>query len=237
MNKGQRASSGIKAWSKDDRPRERLLSFGAEASSTAELIAILFRSGTSSEGGVVSAVDIARKVLALADNNLTRLGRLGIDELTTVKGVGPAKAITLLAALELGRRRKREGISESNSIASPSDAGKLFLEHLGDLIHEEFWAMYLNSANHILELCRISQGGITGTVTDIQGIVRKALALKATGLIVAHNHPSGALAPSEHDIIATNKLKAAAVLFDIRLLDHFIIGQGGYYSMRQSEQL
>ncbi len=216
----------IKEWAVEDRPREKILYKGIFALSDAELIAILIGSGNSNQ----SAVDLARDVLKLADNNLNKLGKLGIDDLQKLKGIGKAKAINILAALELGRRRKASEINDENIIRSSNDVYTIFNPLLADLKYEEFWLIYLNRSNRVISRLKISQGGISGTITDVRLIMKKALELLASSIIICHNHPSGNKEPSEADKRITAKIKEASSYFDISLLDHLIITDNGYYS-------
>jgi DNA repair protein RadC len=223
----------IKQWALEDRPREKLLYKGIGSLSDAELIAILLGSGNSE----LSAVDLAREILNLAGNNLNRLGKLELNELTKLKGVGVAKGVNILAALELGRRRKSSDIIQDKKIRSSSDVFEIFHSLLSDLNHEEFWVLYLNRANKILSRQRISQGGISGTITDVRLIMKIGIELLASSLIICHNHPSGNKEPSESDTRITAKIKEAAGYFDISLLDHIIVTDSGYYSYADSGNL
>lgn len=221
-------SNSIKNWAVDDRPREKLLLKGPAALSDAELIAILINSGTVAH----SALDLARQVLAKVQNNLHDLGRLSVKELQ-VKGVGEARAITIAAALELGRRRQSADILSRTAITSMEEAAEIILPLLNDRTEEAFCVLYLNQANKLLHHEIISQGGITGTVADIRVILKHAILWSANQLIVAHNHPSGNLQPSGADRTLTTKLKEAAGYMDIRLLDHLIIAGGRYLSLQE----
>ncbi len=216
----------IKNWATDDRPREKSFAKGVQSLSNAELIAVLIGSGTRE----VSAVELSRNILALANNNLSVLGKLSLAELTKIKGVGKVKALTILAALELGKRRASSGITDQHTISSSKDVFNYFHPIMVDLVHEEFWALYLNRSNKIIDRYRVSQGGISGTVTDIRLLFKKAIELLATSFIVCHNHPSGNVKPSENDTNITSKLKAAGSQMDIHLLDHIIIANNNYFS-------
>ena len=216
----------IKDWAVEDRPREKLLQKGVQSLSDAEIIALLIGSGTKNE----SAVDLSKKVLKYADNNLNALGKLGIAELTKLKGIGEAKAITILAALELGRRRKISEIIEKQKITQSKDIFELFQPILGDLPHEEFWVLFLNRSNRIIERSKISQGGVAGTVIDIKIILKQAIEKLASSIILCHNHPSGNKMPSGADDSITEKLKKGAELVDLKVLDHIIIADVDYYS-------
>lgn len=223
----------IKDWALEDRPREKLLYKGIAALSDAELIAILLGSGNNEQ----SAVDLARDVLKLADNKLIKLGKLGIGDLQQLKGVGEAKAINIMAAMELGRRRKASDITDDQKIRSSNDVYTLFHPLLSDLSYEEFWLIYLNRANKVISRLKISQGGISGTITDVRLIMKKALEVLASSIIICHNHPSGNREPSDADKRITQKIKEAASYFDISLLDHLIVTDNGYYSFADSGNL
>lgn len=219
-------SLNIKSWSPEDRPREKLLLKGTSALSDAELIAILLGSGTAK----LSAVDVAKKVLAHVDNNLDSLAKLTVKELMKAKGIGEARAITIVAALELGRRRKDQSPDEKPKIDGSKTAVELIRGELMDLPHEEFWVLLLNRANRLIKKKKISEGGVSGTVADPKIIFKLAVEELASAIIVAHNHPSGNMKPSESDITLTKKIKEAGKLLDISLLDHLIIARDKYYS-------
>ena len=223
----------IKEWSKNDRPREKLLSKSPEALSDAELLAILIQNGTRSK----SAVDLAREVLKLARNNLNQLGRVSTKDLMKIKGVGLAKASLIAAALELGRRRQEGSWEEKQQVNESRDIAQFLKTRLQDLSFEVFGVLYLNRANRIINFEIISQGGITGTVADPRIILKKALENEAVSLILCHNHPSGNLKPSRADELLTNKIKEAALLLDIRVLDHIIVSDRGYYSFADEGQI
>lgn len=216
----------IKNWASGDRPREKLLQKGKLALSDAELIAILIGSGNKKE----SAVELSRRILSSHKNNLNLLGKLSVQQLTIFKGIGEAKAISIIAAMELGRRRRSEEALEQIKITSSNSVFELLQPKLGELQHEEFWILYLNNANKIIEEFPISKGGITGTLVDVRITLRKALELGAVSIILAHNHPSGNLNPSEADKQLTAKLKAAAAGLDIKVLDHLIVTEKSYFS-------
>ncbi len=216
----------IKQWAVEDRPREKLLSKGIRSLTDAELVAILIRSGTSEE----SAVDLARRILKASGNNLNELSRLSVHDLQKFKGIGEAKAISIIAAMELGRRRKLSEVLQKKQITSSRDVFDFFQPFLGDLSYEEFWVLHLSRSNRILAWKKISQGGIAGTVTDVRLILKDALENTAVSLIICHNHPSGNLQPSKADTDITKKIKDAARLMEIRLLDHIIIGNNAYFS-------
>lgn len=216
----------ITDWALEDRPREKLYLKGPSALSDAELLGILINSGTKQK----SAVDLGRELLSLAGNNLNRLGKLGISDITKIRGIGTARAVTIAAALELGRRRKLAEVPSDVQIKSSKDVFDLTGPLLSDLQHEEFWILFLNRANKVIERMKLSQGGISGTVTDVRIIMKKALEYLASGIIVCHNHPSGNLTPSDADMKITRKIKEAGDLMDIQLLDHLIISEKEYYS-------
>jgi len=216
----------IKNWAADDRPREKLLTKGIETLSDAELIAILIGSGNRNE----SAVELAKRMLSDNQNNLNETAKLSISDLQKYKGIGEAKAISIVAALELGKRRNISEVIERKQIKSSKDIFEIFGQKLGDLPYEEFWLMILNRANKIIELKRISAGGVSGTVTDIKIILKAAIEKTASGIIVCHNHPSGNINPSSADINLTKKLKSACELVDISFLDHVIVSYNHFYS-------
>ncbi len=216
----------IKNWSPEDRPREKLLLKGTSSLSDAELIAILIGSGTPS----LSAVDVAKKVLQSVENNLNGLARLSVKDLMKAKGIGEAKAIAIIAALELGRRRKELEPEQKPKITTSKDAFEMLKGDLMDLPHEEFWVLLLNRANRVYKKKRVSEGGVSGTVADPKIIFKMALEELASGVIVAHNHPSGNLTASQSDIDLTRKLKEAGKFLEIQLLDHLIIAGQKYYS-------
>jgi DNA repair protein RadC len=216
----------IRNWAVEDRPREKMLTSGIQSLSDAELIALLIGSGTRK----ISAVDLARQIMHMAGNNLDKLGKYSVTDLKKLKGIGQARAISIVAALELGRRRKLADTPESAKITGSIEVYNLMYPILGDLAHEEFWVLILNRANKIIDKRRISQGGITGTVTDIRLILKLAIDNLATSMILCHNHPSGNLQPSDADISITQRLKESASLMDISLLDHIILAGKGYLS-------
>ncbi len=216
----------IKQWSKDDRPREKLLSAGAENLSHSELLAILIHNGTRQK----TAVDLAKEILKLGKDNLSELGKLSVKELMKIKGIGEAKAITIVAALELGRRRQAAAPLEKHIVGSSVDIARYLQTKLKDHRHEVFAVLFLNRANKINHFEIISEGGITGTVADPRIILRKALEEDAVNIILCHNHPSGSLKPSRADEELTRKIKEAARLLDIAVLDHVIVSEDGYYS-------
>lgn len=220
------AKNTIKNWAKDDRPREKLLSIGSQNLSNSELIAILIHNGTPKK----SAVDVAKEILVLGNNNLNELGKLTIKDLMKVKGVGEAKAITIAAALELGRRRQQGALPEKDIFKNPKEIASFLKERLKDYKHEVFAVIYLNRAGKIISFDIISEGGITGTVADPRVILKRALEKNAVGIILSHNHPSGSLKPSKADETLTQKIKEAARFLDIEVLDHVIVSEAGYYS-------
>jgi DNA repair protein RadC len=219
-------SFSIKNWSQDDQPREKLLHKGKAALSDAELVAILIGSGNKAE----SAVELSKRILASVENNLSELGKLSIKQLMEFKGIGEAKAITIAAALELGRRRRGEEALEKKKITSSNSVFELMQPVIGELQHEEFWIIYLNNSNKVIQKNQLSKGGITGTLVDVRLVLKNALEVGATGLILVHNHPSGTLKPSEADKQITYKLKTAAESLDIKILDHLIITENAYFS-------
>lgn len=216
----------IKSWAEEDRPREKLMMKGRSVLSDAELMAILLGSGSKNE----SAVSLAQKILASASNHLHELGSYSIKDLTRFKGIGEAKAITLIAALELGRRRQATEVSQKLQIKSSEDAYQIFKPHLSDLKIEEFWVLYLNRANKVIRKQKISSGGMTGTVVDTRVVFKEALDHHATCIVLCHNHPSGQLKPSQADIDLTRKLCQSGKIMDIQVVDHLIIGDAGYFS-------
>jgi len=216
----------IKDWALEDRPREKLLQKGISSLSDTEIIAILLGSGTRNE----SAVELSKKILKTAKNNLNELGKLGIADLTKIKGIGEAKAITIMAALEIGRRRKLSEIINKKKITNSNDIFELFQPIIGDLPYEEFWILLLNRSNKIIEKYKISQGGISGTVIDTKIILKNAIEKLASSMILCHNHPSGNRMPSSADDQITQKLKAGADLIDVSVLDHIIIANTEFYS-------
>ncbi|MEM1259088.1 MAG: DNA repair protein RadC [Bacteroidota bacterium] len=216
----------IKDWADDDKPREKLLRKGRAVLSDAELIAILIGSGSRDE----SAVELSKRILASVGNHLNELGTLSVKQLMKFKGIGEAKAITIAAALEIGRRRRGEEAQKTNKINSSKDAFELLQPLIGELPHEEFWIVYLNNSNKVLHKEQLSKGGMTGTLVDVRLVMKHALEQGAVGCILAHNHPSGALRPSRSDKEITKKLQNAGSALDIKVLDHLVISQNTYYS-------
>lgn len=226
MESFNKSSTSIKSWASDDRPREKLLTKGSAALSDSELLAILIGTGTRQK----SAVDLAREILLLGKNNLNELGKQSVNEFMNIKGIGEAKAITLSAALELGRRRQAGESLSKPGIRSSNDLGTFLQVTLKDYTYEVFSVVFLNRANKINHFEIISKGGITGTVADPRIIVKRALEEEATSIVLCHNHPSGNLRPSQADEELTLKIKEAAKYFDIRVLDHIIVSEEGYFS-------
>lgn len=220
-------NTSIKNWAEDERPREKLMQKGPAALSDAELLGILISSGTKER----SAIGLARDVLGLAGNNLRELGRLSVKEFCKIKGIGEARAITIAAALELGRRRQAAEGPERLVISRSKDALPIVQPLLQDLPHEAFCALYINTAGKLIRTEMISTGGLTATVADVRLILKSALLNNANKLIVAHNHPSGSKQPSNADIQLTKQLAEAAAFMDIRLLDHIIIAGHEYVSL------
>jgi DNA repair protein RadC len=216
----------IKNWAVEDRPREKMLLKGIQSLSNAELIAVMIRSGSRDQ----SAVDLARQVLYTAGNDLDKLGRYDVHELKKIKGIGEAKAVTILAALELGRRRMSSSADDGGRITCSSDIFNLMYPLVGDIAYEEFWIIMLSRSNKPVEKKKISQGGISGTVTDIRIIMKSAIDNLSCSLVLCHNHPSGNIKPSEADISITRKIKESAGMMDITLLDHVIIAGRNYFS-------
>ena len=219
-------SLNIKTWPQDDRPREKLRNKGRRVLSNAELLAIIIGSGNKGE----SAVELSKRILSSVGNNLNALGKLHLEDLMKFKGIGDAKAISIAATLEIGRRRRGEELPKSTQITSSQTVFVLLHPLIGELPHEEFWIIYLNNSNKIISKEQLSKGGITGTIVDSRIIMKNAVRHGATALILAHNHPSGTLRPSESDKSVTKKLKIAGETLDIKILDHIIITQQSYFS-------
>lgn len=216
----------INQWAEDDRPREKFLLKGKAALSDSELLAILIGSGTRNE----SAVQLCQRILAAANNNLNQLGKLSIKQLMEFKGIGEAKAIAIAAALELGRRRRSEDTVEWDKITSSKAVFNIMQPIIGELLHEEFWVLFLNNSNKVIHKAQLSKGGITGTIVDTRIIFKTALEYNAISLILTHNHPSGKLLASDSDKDITRKLQLAGKQMDIMILDHVIITESNYYS-------
>lgn len=222
----------INHWALDDQPREKMERMGRRSLSDAELIALLIRSGTPAE----SAVELARKVLAFANNDLNKLATFSIADLTNgpFSGIGKAKASSLIAALELGRRRKEAEFVDMKQLTNSREVFELISPHFQDLQHEECWVIILNNANCVMGKKMLSKGGRTGTVVDVKIVFELVLSYKASGIILAHNHPSGKLAPSHQDVEITNRVVKAGALLGIRVMDHLIICNNKYYSFMDS---
>ena len=218
--------TSIKQWAEDDRPREKLLHKGKAALSNAELLAILIRTGTTKQ----TALDLGKELLNKCHNNLIELSKLGIPDLVQIDGIGEAKAITLLAALEVGNRRRATTALEKAKVSSSRDVFDIFHPELADSIYEQFWLLLLNRGNKVLKKINISEGGISGTIADAKKIFKRALDHSASSIILCHNHPSGTLQPSESDIKLTRKLRDAGNMLDISVLDHVIIAEEKYFS-------
>jgi DNA repair protein RadC len=217
----------IKDWAVEDRPREKMLAKGARSLSDAELIAILISSGNINE----TAVELSKRILSSVSNDLNELGRKGIDWLKAFNGIGEAKAVTIMAAMELGKRRKETDGLTKKKITDSKGAAEIFIPLLNDLDHEEFWILLLDRGNKIMDKALISQGGVSGTVTDVRLIMKSAVEKLASSIILCHNHPSGTLQASDSDLKITKKISDAAKIMDISVLDHIIIGQNKYFSM------
>ena len=216
----------IKTWAEEDRPREKLLSQGRRTLTDAELMAILIGSGSTTE----TAVELSKRILHSCNNDLNALAKLSVTELCKFKGIGEAKAISIIAALELGRRRKESDQLETNKITSSRDVFLILSPQFSDLLHEEFWILLLNKANKVLNKVLISKGGQSATVVDAKVIFKAALEHNASSIILAHNHPSGNLSPSQEDMNITKKIVSAAKLIDFSVLDHIIMTDKAYYS-------
>jgi DNA repair protein RadC len=216
----------IKSWAEEDRPREKLLEKGRHILTDAELIAILIGSGTRNE----TAVELSKRILAHFGNNLNEIAKLTVQELMKFKGIGEAKAIAIVAALELGRRRKEGEVQKREHICMSKDVFDIFSRHFLDLPHEEFWILLLNRSNTVIRKERISMGGVSGTVVDPKIIFKIAVEHLASAIILCHNHPSGNLRPSEADVKLTKKLKEAGLMLEIPVLDHIIVTNDSFYS-------
>ena len=222
----QENNYSIKNWAKDERPREKLLAHGSETLSNSELLAILINNGTRNK----SAIELAKEILAIGKNNLQELGKLSVKELMKIKGIGEAKAITIAAALEIGRRRQATDAIEKKAMKSSKDIAAFLSGKINDNQREVFAVLFLNQSNRINHFEIISEGGITGTVADPRIILKKALEENATNIVLCHNHPSGSLKPSRADEELTKKIKSAASFHDITVIDHIIVSDHGYYS-------
>ncbi|MDG5492491.1 DNA repair protein RadC [Psychroserpens sp. SPM9] len=226
-------SISIKNWSHKDQPREKLRDKGKSTLSDAELIAIILGSGNRDE----SAVALSQRILASVNHNLNELGKLTLKQLMAFKGIGEAKAISILAMMELGRRRRGEEALKKQKISSSVSVFELMQPVIGELPHEEFWIIYLNNSNKVIQKHQLSKGGITGTLVDVRLVLKNALEVGAVALILVHNHPSGTLKPSEADKNLTQKLKTAAASLDIKVLDHLIITEKAYFSFADEQCL
>jgi len=226
MKNFNKPSTSIKNWSADDQPREKMLSKGSAALSNSELIAILINNGSKDK----SAVDLAKEILKLGQDNLNELGKLTLKDFQQVKGIGVAKAISIAAALELGRRRQVAATLNKSVVLSSKDIAQYLIAMLKDYTYEVFAVLFLNRANKVNHFEIISRGGITGTVADPRIILKKALEEDATSIVLSHNHPSGSLKPSRADEELTKKIKEAAKYFDIKVIDHIIVSEEGHYS-------
>lgn len=222
----EKSNFPITNWAEDDKPREKLMLKGKVALSDGELIAILIGSGSRNE----SAVELSKRILASVDNNLNGLGKLSIQQLMTFKGIGEAKAISIIAAMELGRRRRTEEAVELKKITSSKSIFELMQPIIGELSHEEFWIIYLNNSNKVISKSQLSKGGITGTVVDTRLVFKSAIENGAVAVILVHNHPSGTLVASEADKQITRKIKLAGESLDIKVLDHLIVTETNYFS-------
>ncbi|MBV8326591.1 DNA repair protein RadC [Chryseobacterium sp.] len=216
----------LKFLAEDDRPREKFLQKGKNSLSDSELLAIIMGSGSREE----SVVELARKILSSVNNNWHQLGLLSIKDLMKFKGIGEAKAISIIAALEIGRRRAGQEIPEKTVIGNSNDAYLILKNQLSDLRTEEFWAIFLNNSNKVVHISQLTQGGISQSVVDVRVLFKIALDHFSTGIIIAHNHPSGSLKPSREDVHITQKIKEAGMTLSIQLLDHIIITQDSYFS-------
>ncbi len=226
MENFNKPSTSIKNWAADDRPREKMVSKGAAILSNSELIAILINNGSKDK----SAVDLAKEILRLGSDNLNELGKLTLKDFQKIKGIGIAKAITIAAALELGRRRQAAATLDKPVVKSSKDIAQYLKALLKDFTYEVFAVLFLNYANKINHFEIVSRGGITGTVADPRIILKKALEEDATSIVLSHNHPSGSLKPSKADELLTQKIKEAAQYFDIKVIDHIIVSEEGFYS-------
>ncbi|WP_417365224.1 RadC family protein [Flavobacterium beibuense] len=223
----------IKYWAEDDKPREKLILKGKTALSDAELIAILIGSGSRNE----SAVELSKRILKSVDNNLNALGKLSVKQLMTFKGIGEAKAVTIAAAAELGRRRREEDTVDLKKVTSSKAVYEIMQPLIGELPHEEFWVLYLNNSNKVIYKSQLSKGGITGTIVDVRLAFKLALEHNATGMILVHNHPSGALQASEPDRQITKQMQQAGQSLSVNILDHVIVTEKAYFSFADEGML
>ena len=226
----QSTNQSIKNWATEDRPREKMLEKGRETLSDAELLAILIRSGNNNE----TAVDLSRHILKEVDDNLIMLSHLTINDLMKFNGIGQAKAVSIAAALELGRRRRFADIAQQPLIRNSKDAFEFFYMRIADISHEQFWVMLLNPANKVIKIAKVSDGGVNGTSADPKRIFKIALENNATAMMLCHNHPSGNVAPSDRDKALTHNLVNAGKLLEIKILDHIIVGINNYFSFADS---
>ncbi len=233
MENTNKPSTSIKNWATDDRPREKLLAKGAASLSNSELIAILLNNGSKNK----SAVELAKEILKLGDDNLNELGKLSLKDFQKIKGIGEAKSISIAAALELGRRRHASAGLEKTVVRTSRDIAQYLQANLKDFAYEVFAVVFLNRANKINHFEILSRGGITGTVADPRVILKKALEEDATSIVLCHNHPSGNLQPSRADEELTKKIKEAASYFDIKVVDHIIVSDEGFYSFADEGML
>ena len=224
------AIQSIKNWATEDRPREKMLEKGREALSDAELIAILIGSGNCNE----TAVDLSRRILKDVNGNLISLSQLSINDLTNYNGIGEAKAVSIAAALELGRRRRFAETVQQPHIQNSKDAFEYFYMRMSDIEHEQFWVMLLNPRNKVIKIAKISDGGVNGTTADPKRIFKTALENNATAMMLCHNHPSGNVKPSDSDKSLTHNLVNGGKLLEIKILDHIIIGINNYFSFADS---
>lgn len=223
----------IKFWADEDRPREKFIAKGRKSLTNAELLSIIIRTGTRND----SALEVAKQVLKSVDNDLNLLGRISLNQLKNIKGIGLVKAVTILSSIELGCRREGKEIQKRAQIRSSRDAYDILSSNLKDLEHEEFWMLMLNRSNHVIGKYQVSKGGVAGTIVDAKIIFQKAIEKLASGIILFHNHPSGNLRPSQADIEVTKKLKKAGQVLDISVLDHLILADTGFYSFADEGKL
>jgi DNA repair protein RadC len=216
----------IKSWAVEDRPREKLMLQGKEKLTDAELITILIGSGTKEE----SALELSKRILSSVNNNINQLASLPLEKLMEFKGIGEARAINIITALELGKRRHFTQVKQKSKIKSSKDVFRIIHPIIGELEHEEFWVLFLNNSNKVISKKQLSKGGITATMVDVRLLFKRAVELTSVGVIVCHNHPSGKLSPSNSDKQLTAKIKKAGDTLDIKLLDHLIITQKEYFS-------
>jgi DNA repair protein RadC len=233
MENAPHKSLSIKSWAEADRPREKLLLKGKAALSDAELLAIIIGSGNEIE----TAVDVAKKLLHSVENSLVELGKKDINALKKLKGIGDAKAISIIAAMELGRRRQAENALQKLVVKSSKTAYDILLPHLADLPHEVFMVLFLNRRNELISKVQMSSGGVSGTVVDTKMILKEAIQNLSSGIVLAHNHPSGNITPSEQDKKITKQLKEACKLIDVNLNDHIIVGSQNYFSFLDNDLL